>query len=200
MMSQTHILLAAGLFAKPEKRLRNTAVLVGALVPDVAIYLLFLWSKINAIPEKQVWDEIYWQEPWQTYTAAGNSIPIYLLLLFLGVIALRTSASMFRIGLVLTFFALGALVHVTTDLPVHVADAHRHFWPLSDWKFISPVSYWHPDHHGRTFMVFEGVLGATLCALLFVRFKGAVTRCIIGLLFAAYIAVPAYFFYALGGA
>jgi len=28
------------------------------------------------------------------------------------------------------------------DFPFHAEDAHKHFWPLSDWRFHSPFSYW----------------------------------------------------------
>ena len=200
MMSQTHILIASSLFTKPGQTARNCAVLLGAFVPDMAIYGLFLWSKMAGIPEATVWNELYWQEPWQTYTAAGNSIPIYGLILLLGVFALRQVRSAHKIGLVLTFFALAALVHIAGDLPVHVKDAHRHFWPISDWKFISPVSYWDPDHHGRLFMLFEMLLGILMVAVLFRRFKNWFVRIPLVIILTAYVAVPLYFILQLGGA
>ncbi len=199
MNTQTHLLIAASLFARPGKPLRNTAVIVGALIPDAAIYFLFTWSKAMGIPERRVWSELYWQEPWQSWTAAGNSIPIYVLALLVGVILLRQAASAWKIGVFLTFLSLAALAHIAGDLPVHVADAHRHFWPMSDWKFVSPVSYWHPDHHGHLFSVFEVCLGLTLTVLLFVRFKSTFVRSALVFLAIAYIAVPAYFYLILGG-
>ncbi len=199
MMTQTHLLVGAALFAKPGQRVRNTAVIVGSLIPDAAIYVLFVWSKVMSIPETQVWRELYWQEPWQTWTAAGNSAPLYLGLLILGVILLRTGGLLWKIGLFATFLALAALVHVAMDLPVHVDDAHRHLWPLSDWKFISPISYWDPDHHGRVVSIIEGCLGIVLAILLFRRFKNWLVRGLLLLLIAAYIAVPVYFTLMLGG-
>jgi len=33
------------------------------------------------------------------------------------------------------------------DLPLHREDAHGHFYPLSNWHFESPISYWDPAHH-----------------------------------------------------
>lgn len=198
MMTQTHLLVAAALFAKPGEKLRNTAVVAGALLPDLAIYTLFVWSKLAAIPERRVWDEIYWQEPWQTLTAAGNSIPLYLLLLVGGVVLLRTHASAFRIGLALTFIALAALTHIALDLPLHNSDAHRHFWPLSDWTFNSPISYWNPAHYGNIVSIIEAALGIALSVLLFRRFRALWVRILLVLLCAAYIAVPVYFSLILG--
>ncbi|MEO0545540.1 MAG: hypothetical protein AAF035_01205 [Pseudomonadota bacterium] len=198
MMSQTHVLMASAILAKPGSTLRNTAVIVGAIVPDLAIYGLLLWSKLRGIPEATVWNELYWKEPWQTYTAAGNSIPLYAITLVLGLIILRAAPGMFRIGLFALFLGLAALIHIAGDLPVHVADAHRHLWPISDWKFVSPVSYWDPNHHGRSFMLFEAILGISLSALLFTRFKSWLVRVIILTCVVAYIAVPTYFIWQLG--
>ena len=199
-MSQSHILIASSLFTKPGQTARNYAVLLGALIPDAAIYGLFLWSKFAGIPEATVWNQLYWQEPWQTYTAAGNSIPFYAMILLLGIVALRQVRSAHKIGIVLTFLALAALVHIAGDLPVHVADAHRHFWPISDWKFISPVSYWNPDHHGRVFMVFETLLGILIMTVLFRRFKNWLVRIPLVIILTAYVVVPLYFILQLGEA
>lgn len=199
MMTQTHLLVASALFARPGQRLRNVAVVLGSLVPDAAIYVLFAWSKAMQIPERTVWDELYWQEPWQSWTAAGNSIPLYAVLLLAGIILLRAVPGLFKVGLFLTFLALAALSHIAADFPFHVHDAHRHFWPLSDWKFISPVSYWDPAHHGSLFQIFEVALGLALAVLLFRRFKALWARLALGLLIIAYIAVPLYFTFMLGG-
>ena len=47
-----------------------------------------------------------------------------------------------KIGAILLFFSLAALLHISMDFPVHAHDAYAHFWPLTDWKFHSPFSYW----------------------------------------------------------
>ena len=198
-MSQTHILMASALLAKPEQKLRNTAVLIGAFVPDLAIYGLFGWSKLAGIKEQKVWDELYWQEPWQTYTATGNSIFLFLALLVIAVVALRNAPAAHKIGLFLVFLSLAALIHIAGDFPVHVDDAHRHFWPISDWKFVSPVSYWDPKHHGDLFAAFEVLLGAALCAFLLWRFRSWAVRVPLVVLLSAYILVPLYFAFQMGG-
>ena len=198
MMSQTHILVASALLAKPGHKLRNTAVMIGAFIPDMAIYGLFIWSKLAGIDERTVWNELYWQEPWQTYTAAGNSILLYLILPIIGLVALRNAPVAHKIGLFLVFLSLAALTHIAGDLPVHVDDAHRHFWPISDWKFISAISYWDPQHHGSSFAILEALLGIGLSLLLFWRFKSWFARVPLMLLLAAYLLVPLYFAIQLG--
>ena len=133
MNTQTHVLLAAALLSKPGSPARNTAVIAGALVPDLAIYTLFVWSKLAGIPERRVWNELYYNPPWSNAVTVGNSAPLYLDLLITGVLIARR----WRAGLLLALFAGAALIHIATDLPVHVDDAHAHLWPLSDWLFRS---------------------------------------------------------------
>lgn len=211
MNSQTHLLLAAALFAEPNRPKRNIAALAGAFVPDAAIYGLWVWSKFNGIPENIVWGELYWQQPWQTYTAFGNSMPLYMLILLIGAVAARQSLSRQpEIDLptvtisqrwqafvgrqpIVVIFALAALTHLAGDFPVHVADAHAHLWPLSDWRFFSPVSYWNPEFYGNWFSLFEIALGITLAVVLFRRFQAKWVRGLMLLAMVAYIAVPAYF-------
>ena len=96
-------------------------------------------------------------------------------------------------------FALAALVHLAGDLPLHADDAHRHFWPLTDWRFHSPVSYWDRAHHGGVFSVIEAALGVVLCVMLWSRFHAAWVRALLVLAATVYVGVPLYFTLALGG-
>lgn len=210
MNSQTHLLVAATLFCRPGARKINTAALLGAFVPDAAIYGLWAWSKVNGIPEQTVWRELYWQQPWQTYTASGNSVFLYLIVLMLGLTVFRParpgqtalasggSANPDWSARVAAFspvaiFALAALTHLAGDFPVHVDDAHAHLWPFSDWRFTSPISYWNPDHYGGYFSAFEALLGITLSVVLFRRFRTGWVRALCGLAILLYVAVPAYY-------
>ncbi len=216
MNSQTHLLVAAALFAEPGQPKRNLAALTGAFVPDAAIYGLWLWSKVNAIPEQTVWGVLYWQQPWQTYTAIGNSAPLFAAILFAGVISTRRAvlaqpgirlptqslADRWRVFVerqsFIVVFALAALTHLAGDFPVHVHDAHAHLWPLTDWRFFSPVSYWNPDYYGNWFLLFEMALGVVLAVILFRRFHALWIRTLMVLAVAAYVAVPAYFILIVG--
>lgn len=216
-MTQTHFLVAATLFCSPNRPARqNMAVLLGAFVPDMAIYGLFIWSKMAGVAEQQLWNVIYFSEPMLTYTAIGNSAPLYALIGILGIAMVRAASTETAphvagapIGLerfiapshtnVLLLFALAALTHVAGDLPVHVDDAHPHFWPLTGWRFISPVSYWDRAHFGGVFSLIEAACGILLAAILFQRFKSRGIRAITALLVIGYLAVPAYFIFMLGG-
>ncbi len=189
MNTQTHLLLAAAILAKPDRRSRNTAVIADALAPDLAIYTLFAWSKVVGIPERRVWNELYFATPWSDAVTVGNSAPLFLALLLGGLVVAR----FWRAGLLVAFFAGAALIHIASDLPVHVADAHAHLWPLSDWRFRSPVSYWNPNHNGHLFSIFEAFLGVVLSVVLWRRFSARWVRALLALAILAYLAPPLYF-------
>ena len=59
---------------------------------------------------------------------------------------------------------ISMVLHSLLDFPVHNNYAHRHFFPLSNYRFISPVSYWDRNHYGAiaTLVEFLLVIGATI--------------------------------------
>ena len=133
----------------------KTAVIVsGALLPDLVIILFYAWHLVVGTPESQVWSIEYYRPLWQGFFDSFNSIPLILLLMLVG----------WQAGLpLLLLFATSLLLHCFGDLPLHHDDGHRHFFPFSDWRFMSPVSYWDPTHHGRLAGLVEiaVVLGAS---------------------------------------
>ena len=194
MNTPTHLLIGAAVLARPAEdaagRRRNAAILIGALVSDAAIFLLFAWARLlQGVSEHRLWSEVYWQEPWQTLVAIANSIPLYLGLLIYGLVASS------QIAIV---FAAAALLHLAFDLPFHHDDAHPHFWPFSDWRFHSPLSYWDHAHYGRFVSLAEIGLAIVLIVLLWRRFRSRLVRALLLLALATYVAVPAYFTLMLG--
>ena len=76
------------------------------------------------------------------------------------------------------FFALcgAALFHLGLDFLFHHDDGRAHFWPLSNWIFESPVSYWDPNHYGTIVGAIEVALSLLCCGILWQRFKGWLMR------------------------
>lgn len=187
MNTPTHTLLALALLTKRGDRKRNLAVLSGALIPDMAI---FLWapyqSLVNGVSGEDMWRELYFQPPMQTLIAWFNSIPIYALL---AVISFAARGKLW--GQLLLVFSLAALIHMATDLPVHADDAYRHFWPLTDWRFYSPLSYWDSDHHSRWVSLFEVTLAFGCIVLLWRRFPMRWSKAMLGALSLFYMVVLA---------
>ena len=158
---------------------------MGSLLPDVVIYLWAPYQMfIKGESGRRIWDELYFEAPMQNAIALFNSIPIYAVLAVIGFFARGKLW-----GKCLLVFALAALIHMATDLPVHGHDAYRHFWPLSDWRFYSPFSYWEADHHAGWVSLVETALAFASIFILWRRFPKLWVKIVLGLLTAAYIAL-----------
>jgi hypothetical protein len=126
------------------------AVLAGAVAPDVPIAVLYVWERhVRGTPEETIWTTAYQRPRWQAVVHGAHSFPITLA--GAGVAALLGAHA-------LTVFFASMFVHALADLPVHAEDAHRHFVPLSDWRFVSPVSYWDVRHHARIVAALEALV------------------------------------------
>jgi len=194
MQTPTHLLVAAAALARPAETSRdrwvNAAVLIGALLPDLSIYILFAWARFMAgYSEAELWSEIYWQEPWQSLGAISNSFPVFA--------ALALAAAVLKQRWLL-FLAIAALLHLALDFPLHHDDAHIHFWPLSDWRFESPISYWDDRHFGDVVIWVERIFGLVLTVMLWRRFTGRIVRAILVSSMSLYFLVPLYFTLMLG--
>ena len=184
MNTPTHLMAAAALLARPGDRPRNMAALLGALLPDLSIFIFYGWMKRDGTTsEREIWGEAYWTEPWQTLGAISNSVPLAAGLLALALLAR---------ALWLRIFASALLIHAALDFPVHAEDAHRHFWPLSDWRFQSPVSYWDPAHNGALGILVEASVLAVSGIVIWRRFEAVGVRIAVAATVLVYLAVGVY--------
>lgn len=184
MNTATHLLTAVAVLARPGRPGRNTAVVAGALLPDAWIFGFWGWHRAQGVPELRLWRELYWQEPWQTVGAIANSAPLGLAILVAGLVT-RVSW--------LAVLGGAMLIHLALDFPVHADDAHRHFWPITDWRFHAPFSYWDLRYHADKVIWLEAALTAACLVVLWRRFGGRPARAALGLLAAGYVGAYAYF-------
>lgn len=134
---------------------RNSAAIIGgAVIPDLAIMVFYAWQLLLGKSEAIIWSTEYHRPLWQAWIDVFNSIPL------IGLAILICWLS--RHYLLLLLFA-SMLLHAIGDLLLHHDDAHRHFFPLLEWRFESPISYWDPAHNGQwvSLIEFIGVLAAT---------------------------------------
>lgn len=164
MNTPAHALLALAFAGKPGATLRNTALAVGAVFPDITMFIMVAWERwVHRLSFDQIFSEAYFSDFWQEVFAINNSAPVFAVILITG-LALRVEW--------LWAFGLAALLHALCDLPLHHDDGHPHFWPFTDWIYVSPVSYWDPRHHGIAAGWVEAGLSAAMAALLLLRFRG----------------------------
>ena len=156
MNTPAHLLLGTALFAKRDRPGTYAAALAGAMAPDLSLYLMVavsIWGM--GVPAQTVFREYYYSDAWQAVFAVDNSFILWG--------ALFAVALWRRAPRVLVFAAAG-LIHLATDFPLHTHDARMHFWPVSDWVFVSPVSYWDSRAHAGVVgpLEFTLALGATV--------------------------------------
>lgn len=155
-----HAVLNLALVGDREDRSLDLAVVAGALLPDLPMMGFYLWTRlVQGLPERVIWSEAYFRPGWQALFDFFNSAPFVLVLLW---VAYRAE------WLAVRAFSASMLLHFALDLPLHHSDGHRHFFPLSDFRFESPVSYWDPGHFGDVVGALEValVLGLSIFVLL----------------------------------
>lgn len=163
MNTPAHLLFGAAAFGDPGKRHTTIAALIGALAPDLSLYLMAgVALVILQIPPRVVFDELYFSDAWQQVFAIDNSLPIWGAGLALGL--------WLRLPWVVALCG-AAMLHLLTDLALHHDDGRRHFWPLSDWIFQSPVSYWDRRHGAEWVGPLEGLLCLGMLLILWRRYQ-----------------------------
>jgi hypothetical protein len=172
-----HLVVNLALLGRAE-RPATAPILGGALLPDLPMFLFYAWQKWAGSAEASIWGDLYFRPGWQDFFDVFNSIPLAGLGLLLAALARRP---------LLQIFFASMLVHLGVDLLVHVDDAHRHFLPFSDWRFVSAVSYWDPRHLGALGAGLEmaGVVASS--AVLWRRYSQPPARAALALLSTLYV-------------
>lgn len=205
MYTQTHVLVGAALFSRRRITGRSLAAVAGSLAPDLALYASLIAARFAGKSNSEFFGELYWREPVVTIMRASHSLPIFGTLLLVGVVAWRQKntgengggsgiqAGAASFGEALTFFCLAALLHAVTDFMLHNEDAHMQLWPISRWKFASPVSYWDPSRFGSYWSLLEAALGIFCAIVLWRRFSRIWIRILCVGAIVMYVAAPFYF-------
>ncbi len=168
-----HLIFGAAAFARPNARAVTLVALAGSFAPDLSLFAMAGWALFVAGTEPGVvFGQSYFSDAWQQVFAVDNSF------VFWGIGLALAAWARLR---VLVVFALAGIMHLGFDFALHNADARMQFWPLSDWKFASPLSYWDPRYNAAIVAPTEAAATLLLAVVLFRRFKGIAARGLIGL-------------------
>ena len=174
-----HGVLAMLVLGRRDRPQELAPIALGAVLPDLPMLLFYAVHKLAlGTPEHVIWSSAYFQPAWQGIFDTAHSLP----LIALGIFVTHRLAWR-RAFLVLASMAL----HAACDLPLHHDDAHRHFFPLTDWRFSSALSYWDPAHYGRQFALFEIALVAVGSATLLRRHRTGAARALVGVFVGIYV-------------
>lgn len=186
MNTPAHVVVSLLCLGRQDRAAVITPLVIGAILPDAPMFVMYFIERVvRGTPESVIWREVYHAPHWQNFIDLFNSLP--LMVLGLGLSVVMNS----QFGWLL--FA-SMILHVAGDLPLHHHDAHRHFFPLSDWRFKSPLSYWDPNHYGHIVSLVEIIGAIAGCVLLLQIYQSWPSRLCIGLIGLAY---GVYFAYAL---
>jgi hypothetical protein len=163
MNTPAHLIFGLAAFGKADAPKVTAAAIVGALLPDVSLYLLAgVHLFVLGTDPQVVFGELYFSDLWQSIFRIDNSFIVWGVVLGLG-IALRKAW--------VIAFAGAALLHIGLDFPLHHDDGRAHFWPITNWIFESPVSYWDRNHYGSIVATIEIVVSLILCGVLWRRYE-----------------------------
>lgn len=179
MNTPAHMIFGAAAFGRPGQPRVTAAAILGSFLPDLSLFLMVGFSiYIQGIDRGTVFGQLYYSDLWQRIFAVDNSFLVWSGIFAIGYFAKRP---------IVTAFAAAGLLHLTFDFMLHNQDARMQFWPLSDWIFRSPFSYWDPNYYGGVIGPAEIILSVLLCGLMLWRFKSWRMRAVILLMGAAEI-------------
>lgn len=171
MNTPSHAILNLAILITPTQPQMTIPIVLGAVLPDLPMFTMYFWAKfIRGQSETQIWSETYFSPFWLNITHSFHSIP-------LGLIGILATHYLGYWQLEIIF--ISALLHCCGDLPVHHDDAHRHFLPFSNYRFISPISYWDPKHHGQIVGLVEKLLVLIASIYIFPIFTSTISQYLI---------------------
>ena len=169
MTTQSHVILNIAFLSKRDKPFLHCYAFIGAVLPDLPMFVFFVVETfIRKTPQRELWDSRYFTDAWQTFFDLFNAIPLILILLGIGYYLLNSEK--------ITVFAWSMLIHCFFVFMTHHDDGHHHFFPLSDFVFESPISYWDEDHYGRVVAPIERLVILVASIYLFPRLKTRLAR------------------------
>ena len=168
------------------------------------MYITIAGLRAQGYSLEKIFGEFYWHPNWQIANAIGHNFWLWSILVLASTAMLARGESFQRnlksgnLPSMALALSASALLHSFIDFLCHRDDAHMHFWPLTEWRFRSPVSYWDSAHYGTYFGMFEAFLGLLMVTVLIRRYKKPGIRLVLALAVIAYAAVPAFYFWSLG--
>jgi hypothetical protein len=150
MKTPSHAIINLAILGRTQHSEWNLLIVTGGILPDIPIFLFYFWAKyIARLPAATIWSKAYYEPFVQNIVALFHSIPLagigWLVAYYLGWPSVQ-------------ILFLSIILHSLGDLPVHNDDAHRHFFPFSNYRFISPFSYWDRKHYGSIVSLVEMLL------------------------------------------
>jgi len=182
MNTPSHLVINLLLLESVTEHPPVSSVVAGSVLPDIPIGIFYLYTcLIRRLPQSAVWNKAWDDSIWHDVSDATHSFPLIIL-------AVAVSAWFHQPWCLWLFVSMG--LHALFDLLLHHDDAHRHFFPLSDWRFASPVSYWDVRYHGAIAARVEVLAVLLACIVLWQRYPSSGMRWLTGGMAGMYALFP----------
>lgn len=186
MNTPAHVILNLLCLGREDTHRILTPVVTGAILPDAPMFLFYFVEKVvRGTSEQVIWSQAYYQPHWQNGIDLFNSLPLVMVGLLITLVA-RSQWG--------TLLFASMMLHIGGDLPLHHDDGHRHFFPFSEWRFVSPVSYWDPNHYGGIVTLLEILAVIGSCAILARTYQSLAGKLVIGAIGLCYLSYFLYVF------
>jgi hypothetical protein len=140
MTAPGHLIVNLVVLSRKEDPGLALPVVIGAVLPDLPQLVFYAWAKLSlGLPEMVIWSDAYFRPGWQIVFSSFHSFVIAGIGLVVA-LALRRRWP--------AALCASVLLHGLGDFVLHHDDAHMQLFPLTSWRFVSPVSYWDPAHFG----------------------------------------------------
>ena len=171
MNTQSHAIINIALLDRKDKPHLRRYMLLGAVLPDLPMFAFFaVEAFFFRRPQQLIWSERYFLPQWQNFFDIFNAVPFVLIVLGIGY-WLKSDA--------VIYCCWSMLLHCTADFFLHHDDAHRHFFPLLQFRFSSPISYWDTAHYGRIASLVEIVVTILSSIFLFRHLQSRLARSVL---------------------
>ncbi len=139
---------------------------LGGIMPDL-VYLAIFLPKLFTYKSFGEWmRDPLWDAAWNSLAAKSAHSFVIWGLTFLLLWLLFRKQSLWEH----TFpVAIGWGLHVAADALTHVSDSYPIFYPLSAYRFPSPVSYWERAYYAREYFMISHSLMAGILLFWLVR-------------------------------
>lgn len=155
-------------------RAAGIAGAVGATFPDLpsfagtayyvgTAYLREGWGSMHS---EELLDAIYFSGPFGgTGSVLHSAVPVVALLILYRILGVGRRDR----RRILLWFLLSWFGHTIADFLTHVDDTRPLLWPISDWEWSSPVSYYNSLYYGREFFAVSHGLMLLIASWLLIK-------------------------------
>lgn len=162
MNTPAHLVIGAAAFARPGRPGVTWAALAGGFLPDLSLFVMVAGAALLGYPTQVIFGRLFYTDGWQAVFAVDNSFVLW---------GAALALALWRRSPWAVALTGAALLHLAADFPLHGQDARPMFWPLTDWKFLSPLSYWETARGAGWIAPLEKGLVAVLTLWLLLRFR-----------------------------